>query len=310
MEVISASIVVDTDDYCPNRTVSSCGCIPKTPGGVTCNTEKCVNYAMLTECVNCNENCQNQHLQRGKHANVEVLEVGEKGFGLFTLEKLIAHQFVAEYVGELISEAELIRRLTSSVDEQHLYMMQLKDNTYVDARYKGAMTRHINHSCDPNCTVQVWSVKGRYRVGIFTIKPIEEGTELTFDYQWMPSNRRPTKCLCGCGPKCRGYIEVMTEQQLRAIKEEEEAVELQEKLVANQRRRGMWLGKEEAVALLEGLATKNMRQAQMIPDSMDVDLATKTDDNNNNNIYSKAIDANAIPAEVAADISGSSGGVV
>ena len=36
--------------------------------------------------------------------------------------------------------------------------------------HTGNDSRFINHSCDPNCELQPWVVKGRVRIGIFAIK--------------------------------------------------------------------------------------------------------------------------------------------
>ena len=42
----------------------------------------------------------------------------------------------------------------------------------------------MNHSCNPNCVLQKWVVGNRMRMGIFALKDIPAGTELTFDYNF------------------------------------------------------------------------------------------------------------------------------
>lgn len=42
----------------------------------------------------------------------------------------------------------------------------------------------MNHSCNPNCVLQKWVVGNRMRMGIFALKDISAGTELTFDYNF------------------------------------------------------------------------------------------------------------------------------
>ena len=53
---------------------------------------------------------------------------------------------------------------------------------YIDARKVGGVARYINHSCDPNCNVERWKVRGIMRAAVVANKDISAGTELSFDY--------------------------------------------------------------------------------------------------------------------------------
>ncbi len=138
-----------------------------------------------------------------------------------------------EYLGEIISASELEARMDASMTDKHLYVMQLKPGNFLDARNKGTIGRFINHSCEPNCMIEIWTVDGRLRVGIFATKDVEKDEELNFDYQWSPSRRPPTKCHCGT-QSCRGYLEVMTTQELEDCKV----------------RRGLWRNKKDDLAAI------------------------------------------------------------
>ncbi len=106
--------------------------------------------------------------------------------------------------------------------ERMLYIMALDSDVYIDARKKGSIARYINHSCDPNCAVHRWKVKGVIRAGIFALRDIHAGEELSFDYQWKRKRgRAPTKCYCGA-KNCRGTLEDMLDKT-----EEEEREEMQ-----------------------------------------------------------------------------------
>ena len=180
-----------------------------------CYDSSCVNYATMIECSSrsCGHSCKNQRFQRREYAKLDVLEVDGKGHGLFAKEDLVKGQFIREYFGEIVTSKELQRRLDSDKDKKHLYVMQLKSGTFIDARYKGSIGRFINHSCEPNCNVDIWSANGRLRVGIFTTDDIPAGTELSFDYHWKASRYRPlTRCCCGAS-SCRGYLEVLTNEE-------------------------------------------------------------------------------------------------
>ena len=45
----------------------------------------------------------------------------------------------------------------------------------IDAGPKGNHTRFMNHSCEPNCETQKWTVCGDIRVGLFALEDIPAG---------------------------------------------------------------------------------------------------------------------------------------
>ncbi|KAL0485151.1 Setd2, partial [Acrasis kona] len=69
----------------------------------------------------------------------------------------------------------------------------------------GNSARFINHSCEPNCQLQKWIVGRENRIGIFAIKDIAAGSELTFDYAMECYGMKTQKCYCG-EATCRGLI--------------------------------------------------------------------------------------------------------
>lgn len=74
----------------------------------------------------------------------------------------------------------------------------------IDACRKGAISRFINHSCEPNAETQKWTVNGVIRIGFFAIRDIEPEEEITFDYQFIHFGLGQT-CLCGTA-SCSGVI--------------------------------------------------------------------------------------------------------
>jgi SET domain-containing protein len=212
-EQITRNVIVDGNDDSPyyDGSISLCNC-HNHPPPQTCTTEICFNYATLTECLQCSStHCQNNKFTQLYSKKLEVRPVEHKGHGLFCLEDIErGGDFIREYVGELITTKEFVkrfflhpplpslphlrsRRMKAPDISTHLYIMELKPNTFLDARRKGSVSRFINHSCEPNCTVEVWTVGKRLRVGIFSLKAIPAGSELTFDYRWERSVRPPTK---------------------------------------------------------------------------------------------------------------------
>lgn len=69
-------------------------------------------------------------------------------------------------------------------NEKHRYMMVLSGGEVIDATRMGGLARFINHCCDPNCGVEKWEVQGEERCGIFALRDINAGEELSFDYKF------------------------------------------------------------------------------------------------------------------------------
>lgn len=173
--------------------------------------EHCLNRMLNIECVEkfCpnGSRCTNRQFSQRKYASLEIKRAGKKGFGLFAKEDLQAGQFLVEYVGEVLDEEEYIRRkqFYEGSHQRHYYFMNIGNGEVVDATRKGGVGRFINHSCAPNCETQKWVVQGEISIGLFTLKDIAAGTELTFDYNFERYGDKPVKCLCGTAA-CRGLI--------------------------------------------------------------------------------------------------------
>ncbi|KAI1430569.1 hypothetical protein GGR50DRAFT_192214 [Xylaria sp. CBS 124048] len=171
----------------------------------------CINRATKMECVdkncNCGNECQNQRFQRKQYANVSVVKTDKKGFGLRSNSALQAHEFIFEYIGEVINEPTFRRRALQYDKEgiKHFYFMSLTKNEFVDATKKGNLGRFCNHSCNPNCYVDKWVVGNKLRMGIFAGRRIQPGEELVFNYNVDRYGADPQPCYCG-EPNCIGFI--------------------------------------------------------------------------------------------------------
>ncbi|TYZ59388.1 hypothetical protein PybrP1_001606 [[Pythium] brassicae (nom. inval.)] len=145
-----------------------------------CDDVSCLNFATYVECnANCpaREFCRNQRLQQPE---------------LFP--KLEAFK------------KELTLRLKSAPrNELNFYYLLLEPGVYIDARNKGCFTRFVNHSCEPNCKTEKWTVKGETRIAVVALRDIGQSEELTFDYQWKSLGSRHIKCLCESA-NCKGVI--------------------------------------------------------------------------------------------------------
>lgn len=172
----------------------------------------CLNMMLNIECVQrtgpCGEECSNQKFQRRSYAKLRWFQSGKKGYGLQLQEDVTEGRFLIEYVGEVldITSYESRQRYYASKGQKHFYFMALNGGEVIDACTKGNLGRFINHSCSPNCRTEKWMVNGEVCIGIFAMRNIKKGEELTFDYNYVRvSGAAPQKCFCGTA-KCRGYI--------------------------------------------------------------------------------------------------------
>jgi len=101
---------------------------------------------------------------------------------------------------------EFHRRLLIRGDH-NFYYMSMDTARMIDAGPKGNVARFMNHSCDPNCETQKWTVNGDTRVGLFCRKDVAAGEELTFNYQFESMGDVKKPCLCA-SDNCSGWIGV------------------------------------------------------------------------------------------------------
>lgn len=138
---------------------------------------------------------------------MEIFEAGDKGYGVKTNELIKANGFIQEYVGEVITETVYKKRLSTTYkNSRHFYAISFNGQFVIDAYSKGNITRFFNHSCNPNCEIQKWTVSGQLRLVVVANRDIEPQEELTYDYDfvWYRSNNAQN---CGCGATtCRKII--------------------------------------------------------------------------------------------------------
>ncbi|KAL3958850.1 hypothetical protein ACCO45_007012 [Purpureocillium lilacinum] len=140
--------------------------------------------------------CQNCDLQRGAG---KTLALGQSqlegvGYGLFTAEDITQDEFIIEYVGELITHDEGVRREARRGDvfdeESNVsYVFTLLENEgiWVDAAIYGNLSRYINHASEHdkrgcNITPRILYVNGEYRIKFTAMRDIQAGEELFFNY--------------------------------------------------------------------------------------------------------------------------------
>jgi uncharacterized protein len=143
----------------------------------------------------------------GAAVKFEVRKSPIQGLGVFANGQIPAGVRLIEYTGQRLSPAEADARYPDSDDRHHTYLFAIDDDIVIDAAVGGNDARFINHSCDPNCDAVVED----NRIWIETIRDIEPGEELAYDYAYVleqrhtPAAKRRYPCNCGSA-NCRGTI--------------------------------------------------------------------------------------------------------
>jgi len=130
------------------------------------------------------------------------------GTGVFALSEFDGGECIIEYVGEIISLEEALRRHPHDPKQpNHTFYFHLDDQRVIDGLHGGNAARWINHSCRPNCEPQ----ERHGRIFIHALRHIWRGEELTFDYglfsdePMTESLKAQYACYCGAA-KCRGTM--------------------------------------------------------------------------------------------------------
>ncbi|KAK9880140.1 hypothetical protein WA026_008655 [Henosepilachna vigintioctopunctata] len=201
---------------------TSCDCDPREPNPCGPNTN-CLNRILLTECnpdlCPSGQKCNNQCFEKREYPQVIPYRTEGRGWGLKTMEFIQKGQFIIEYVGEIIDDEEYQRRINRmhQQKDENYYFLTIDNNRMLDAGPKGNAARFMNHSCQPNCETQKWTVNGDTRVGLFAIEDIAADTELTFNYNLQCTGTDKKICKCGAS-NCSGYIGVKPDDHKPARK--------------------------------------------------------------------------------------------
>lgn len=109
------------------------------------------------------------------------------GLGLFTNAPIERGGFVIEYVGTMLTHEEANRKGGK-------YLFEISSRRTVDGTARSNRARYINHSCKPNCEVEI--KKGR--ILIFAKRAIKAGEELCYDYgkEYVDEYIKPYGCRC------------------------------------------------------------------------------------------------------------------
>lgn len=142
----------------------------KVPGLEPHDCKLCVNSVFL-------------HKRSGKRLLMAPSEI--HGWGAYIEKSAERHEFITEYLGEIISQDEADRRgkVYDKINQSYLFTMN--EDQAVDASRKGNKAKFLNHSTTPNCYTRIVQVNGDHRIGMYADRRIAAGEELSFDYGYL-----------------------------------------------------------------------------------------------------------------------------
>jgi hypothetical protein len=122
-----------------------------------------------------------------------------------------AKTILCEYLGEVITSDDCKRRITGYEKNEDFYFAGLGEGLVLDAKNCGSVARFANHSCNPSCELQKWTVLGEIRIVLVSKRKLFLDDEITYNYNYfddgleneMRMKRQPCKC---ASPNCCGTI--------------------------------------------------------------------------------------------------------
>ena len=131
------------------------------------------------------------------------------GSGLFAAQNIKKKSKIIEYIGEKVKKKEGDKRADKQIKKGKknnkngmVYVFELNKQYDIDGDVKSNYARHINHSCNPNCEVEIIN----NRIWILSTKNIKKNYELSYNYGYSyDTDYVDHVCMCG-SYKCVGYI--------------------------------------------------------------------------------------------------------
>ena len=119
------------------------------------------------------------------------------GMGVFALQPISKNTRIIDYAGELVRNSESEAREERYLAEGCIWVFRVNRNWSRDAAVGGNLARFINHSCTPNCWIEIVD----RTIWIRASRTIRAGEELTYDYRTDGEQTIPCRCRPGCPNK-------------------------------------------------------------------------------------------------------------
>ena len=119
------------------------------------------------------------------------------GSGVFAREPITKNTRIIDYAGELVRNDESEAREERYLAEGCIWTFRVNRRWSRDAAVGGNLARFINHSCRPNCWIEIVDKT----IWIRASRLIRKGEELSYDYSTDGIQTIPCRCRPGCPHK-------------------------------------------------------------------------------------------------------------
>ena len=131
------------------------------------------------------------------------------GSGLFAVHNIKKRSKIIEYIGDKVTKKEGDKRADRQIKQYKknknngmVYVFELNKLYDIDGSVSHNHAKLINHSCNPNCEVEIINNE----IWISAIKNIKKNTELSYNYGYSYDTDYVDH-ICKCrSSNCVGYI--------------------------------------------------------------------------------------------------------
>lgn len=120
------------------------------------------------------------------------------GFGVFAAEPINKNRRIIDYAGELIRTRDSRPREVRYLKQGCLWVFRVNRTWSRDAAVGGNIARFVNHSCTPNCWIEIVDKT----IWIRASRRIDIAEELTYDYSTVGAH----SIQCRCRPDCDTWL--------------------------------------------------------------------------------------------------------
>lgn len=167
-----------------------------------------------------------EHTNENQHNEyIEVKTSGIHRHGVFAITDIPKDTKIMTYRGIKITKEESDILLKNTIERHKrdptnhagTYIFELDENFDLDGDIPNNDAKFINHSCEPNCEVDVVGEE----VLIYTTRDIKQSEEITYNYGFEIDEKdiydfKTHPCKCG-SKRCAGYI--LAEEEWPKMKE-------------------------------------------------------------------------------------------